>query len=60
MRAVALYDFTPQADDELGLKKGDVIEVIDTSHPDWWVGDIRGGNETLRGSFPKTYVQVQE
>lgn len=40
--------------DELGFAVGDIIEVIDTSDPGWWVG--RHNNKT--GLFPVNYVQV--
>lgn len=36
----AMYDFEPQETDELLMKKGYIILVIDKGHSDWWKGRI--------------------
>jgi len=47
----ALYNYTAQENDELTLRKGDIITII-KEHPDWWEGEING----VVGVFPANYV----
>lgn len=49
----ALFDFTPQEAGELGFRKGDMIEVVDDSDPNWWQGTCSGQT----GLFPSSYCQ---
>ncbi|XP_028966591.1 uncharacterized protein LOC100905273 [Galendromus occidentalis] len=49
---VVLYGFRSRHQDELDLKAGDTITVIDTSDPDWWQGKCMG----KVGFFPSKYV----
>lgn len=46
----ALFDFTPQEAGELGFRKGDMIEVVDDSDPNWWQGTCSGQT----GLFPSS------
>jgi len=55
IRAKALYSFNGNEPGELGFKKGDLIDIVDTSI-DWWVGEI--GNR--QGRFPYYHVTVIE
>uniref|UniRef100_A0A8C7GJ95 Growth factor receptor-bound protein 2b n=2 Tax=Oncorhynchus TaxID=8016 RepID=A0A8C7GJ95_ONCKI len=48
----ALFDFDPQEDGELGFRRGDFIQVLDNSDPNWWKGGCHG----LTGMFPRNYV----
>jgi growth factor receptor-bound protein 2 len=50
---VAAYDFTPQEDVEIELKRGDRIRVLDRTDINWWKGEIHG----RVGLFPATYVR---
>ena len=50
---VAAFDFEPQEDGELRLRKGDVITVIDKSDQNWWRGTCNG----QEGMFPVPYVK---
>jgi len=52
----ANYDFVPNDMEELELKKGDVITVLDKPDPNWWKGEITRGNGVYRGLFPITYT----
>ncbi|OQR76830.1 hypothetical protein BIW11_02999 [Tropilaelaps mercedesae] len=49
---VVLYGFRSRHQDELDLKAGDTLTVIDTSDPDWWQGKCMG----KVGFFPSKYV----
>ncbi|XP_023227912.1 uncharacterized protein LOC111628370 [Centruroides sculpturatus] len=49
---VVLYNFRSRHADELDLKAGYTITVIDTSDPDWWQGKCLG----KVGYFPSNYV----
>ncbi|XP_069808190.1 growth factor receptor-bound protein 2 isoform X1 [Dendropsophus ebraccatus] len=48
----ALFDFDPQEDGELGFRRGDFIQVVDNSDPNWWKGTCHGQT----GMFPRNYV----
>jgi len=52
-QAKALYPFVPQAPSELALQPGDIVTLINDTHPDWWTGSVRGQS----GEFPANYVQ---
>ncbi|XP_072339046.1 growth factor receptor-bound protein 2 [Scyliorhinus torazame] len=48
----ALFDFDPQEEGELGFRRGDFIQVLDNSDPNWWKGSCHGQS----GMFPRNYV----
>lgn len=50
--ARALYDFEALEEDELGLRSGEVVEVLDSSNPSWWTGRLHN----KLGLFPANYV----
>lgn len=52
--AKALYDYEPQRDEEITLKKGDLVHIINKGSSGWWIGEC---NEKF-GKFPGTYVEV--
>uniref|UniRef100_A0A3B4ZE41 Osteoclast-stimulating factor 1 n=1 Tax=Stegastes partitus TaxID=144197 RepID=A0A3B4ZE41_9TELE len=49
----ALYDFTPEHDDELTLKEGDLLDIYSKEENGWWFGTLNGQT----GHFPSTYVE---
>jgi len=51
----AMYNYTAQDDDELTIRKGDVITII-KEHSEWWEGELNG----RVGVFPANYVQKVE
>ena len=53
---VAKFHFQPQNEDELVLKKGDRITVIEKKEDGWWKGKI--GRQS--GWFPSNYVYAEE
>lgn len=53
---IAKFAFQPQHDDELALKKGDRIKVLEKQEDGWWKGRV-GKNE---GWFPSNYIQGEE
>ncbi|XP_053327704.1 GRB2-related adapter protein [Spea bombifrons] len=48
----AQFDFIPEKAAELSIRRGDIIEVLDSSDPNWWKGRISG----RVGLFPSNYV----
>ena len=54
---VANYDFKPNDAEEMELKRGDVITVVNKKDPNWWKGEVVRNNKTLQGLFPMTYVK---
>ncbi|GMR60663.1 hypothetical protein PMAYCL1PPCAC_30858 [Pristionchus mayeri] len=53
--ARVLYDYTPMEDDEIALKKGEIIELL--SEPDS-LGWCQGRTGKACGLFPASYVQT--
>lgn len=53
---VALYDYAAQNSNELSLRKGDVVRVVDQGHSkdDWWLGELNG----VEGYFPGSFVEL--
>ena len=53
--AIALYEFDALDPTELNLKKGDLIEILESNDPNsWWKGKI---NNAI-GHFPGNYVRI--
>uniref|UniRef100_A0A183CEE9 Cytoplasmic protein NCK1 n=1 Tax=Globodera pallida TaxID=36090 RepID=A0A183CEE9_GLOPA len=57
MVAVVLFDYVPQRDDELSLRRGGRLRVLDKSSDGWWKGEEEGG--LRRGWFPSNYVREE-
>ncbi|XP_071491487.1 nostrin-like [Diadema antillarum] len=51
----AIYDFEATADDQLDIKEGDVINVLEKGDDGWWRGEING----RIGLFPASYAQME-
>ena len=51
----ALYDYKTQNDDELELKEGDVIYVMEKCDDGWFVGTSQRTDDF--GTFPGNYVE---
>ncbi|KAJ8405068.1 hypothetical protein AAFF_G00329890 [Aldrovandia affinis] len=51
-----MFDYTALADDELALKKGDIVTIIakDSEDEGWWEGELNGKT----GFFPDNFVMV--
>ncbi|XP_075683078.1 SH3 and cysteine-rich domain-containing protein isoform X1 [Rhinoderma darwinii] len=50
---VALYKFVPQENEDLAMRPGDKITILDDSNEDWWKGKV----EDRIGFFPANFVQ---
>lgn len=50
----ALFDYTAEQEDELTLKKGDIVTNVTQIEGGWWEGDLNG----KRGMFPDNFVKV--
>lgn len=59
-RAVALFDFRPAEEGDLGFKKGQVVVVLDSAGGggDWWRGRLATGGSGREGIFPSNYIEV--
>ncbi|XP_051946971.1 SH3 domain-containing protein 19-like [Xyrauchen texanus] len=53
-RGRALYDFSPECEDELCLKAGDVVCELEDMDDEWFLGEFDG----KRGIVPKNYIQI--
>ena len=55
VRARALYAFEAERDEELSLKEGDIVTVLDREDLDgWWEGELHG----VTGFFPAQYTEL--
>ncbi|XP_027872446.1 sorbin and SH3 domain-containing protein 2 isoform X3 [Xiphophorus couchianus] len=52
----ALYNYTPRNEDELELKEGDIVDVMEKCDDGWFVGTSR--RSKLFGTFPGNYVKL--
>jgi len=50
----ALYDFVPEEPNELPLKSGDVVVVLQKNENGWYGGERAG----KLGFFPSSYVEI--
>ncbi|XP_040102219.1 SH3 and cysteine-rich domain-containing protein [Oryx dammah] len=50
---VALYKFVPQENEDLEMRPGDMITLLEDSNEDWWKGKI----QDRTGFFPANFVQ---
>ncbi|XP_014262057.1 uncharacterized protein LOC106674093 isoform X6 [Cimex lectularius] len=50
-----LYNYRPQNDDELELKEGDVVYVMEKCDDGWYVGSLHRNGQF--GTFPGNYVE---
>ncbi|XP_036595166.1 SH3 and cysteine-rich domain-containing protein isoform X2 [Trichosurus vulpecula] len=50
---VALYKFVPQENEDLEMRPGDAVTVLEDSNEDWWKGKI----QDRTGFFPANFVQ---
>ncbi|XP_062420349.1 sorbin and SH3 domain-containing protein 2 [Pungitius pungitius] len=51
----AVYNYLPRNEDELELKEGDVVDVMEKCDDGWFVGTSR--HSKLFGTFPGNYVK---
>lgn len=51
---IALFDYESATKDDMTIKKGDQLIVIDKSHPDWWLAKNLRTKET--GYVPFNYI----
>ncbi|KAJ3614404.1 hypothetical protein NHX12_017978 [Muraenolepis orangiensis] len=54
LQVQAIYDFSPEGPEEMGLKAGDVVNMVEQVDSDWYKGTCRGST----GFFPVSYVNV--
>lgn len=55
LRYRAIYAYKPQNEDELELKEGDVVYVMEKCDDGWYVGT--SGRTGMFGTFPGNYIQ---
>lgn len=56
VKAVALYDYQGEADDEISFNPDEIITNIEMIDEGWWKGQCNG----CVGLFPSAYVQLME
>ena len=53
-KAKALYDYAASGDEDLALKQGDIVHILEKFDDGWWSGHSQGRT----GLFPGSYVQM--
>jgi actin cytoskeleton-regulatory complex protein SLA1 len=56
----AVYSYTPQSEDELAIKEGDILMVLEKGDEDWWKAKKKADNEDdpeEEGHIPHNYVE---
>lgn len=51
----ALYDYAPQAAEELELKEGQILYIAEETEPEWWTAQNKETKAV--GLIPSNYVQ---
>ncbi|XP_059380814.1 SH3 domain-containing kinase-binding protein 1-like isoform X4 [Carassius carassius] len=59
-RCKAAFSYTPQNEDELELKSGDVIEVLGEVEEGWWEGVLNGKSGLFPSNFTKELLAEAE
>ncbi|EGT58185.1 hypothetical protein CAEBREN_05204 [Caenorhabditis brenneri] len=54
-KAVVKFTYEPRLEDELGLTKGQYVNVIEKNSDGWWKGEAPNGSV---GWFPSNYVEM--
>ena len=55
--AKVMFDYDAGGDDELSLKKGELVEVLDQKDDGWWKGLLNCGKI---GLFPTNFVELEK
>ncbi|KAM6953998.1 intersectin-2-like [Aplochiton taeniatus] len=53
-QVVAMYDYMAANQDEITFSKGQLINVLDKTNPDWWKGEVNG----VTGLVPTNYIKM--
>ena len=53
-----IHDYSARGQDDLSVKVGDQIEVIDKSNPGWWL--VKASGTGSKGYLPSNYIAKQE
>jgi len=53
-KVVAIFDYNGQAEEDLPLKKEDVVTILGKPYQEWWKGELNG----RVGVFPCNYVKL--
>uniref|UniRef100_A0A6A7FVG6 Jouberin isoform X2 n=1 Tax=Hirondellea gigas TaxID=1518452 RepID=A0A6A7FVG6_9CRUS len=53
--AIVLHNFRSSDDNELSVKTGDYVTVVDDSNPEWWM--VRTSDELAEGFVPVSYLE---
>ena len=56
-RAVVLYDFTADGDDEMSVHEGETLLVLERDTDEWWKCRNGQGDE---GVVPANYLEVRD
>lgn len=58
--ATALYDYQPQGENELAIREGDLLYIVEKGEDDWWKAKKKAPGEDEEepvGLIPSNYVE---
>ncbi|CAJ0921983.1 unnamed protein product, partial [Mesorhabditis belari] len=55
---IALFDYEARTDDDLSFRKGELLDVVDTTQGEWWFARSRSSGRT--GYIPSNYVAQEK
>lgn len=58
--ATALYDYQPQGENELAIREGDLLYILEKGEDDWWKAKKKAPGEDEEepvGLIPSNYVE---
>jgi hypothetical protein len=58
LEVLVLFDYDGQAEDELTIRKGDVIVDVKKLDGGWWHGKLKTLKGSIQGLFPDNFVMV--
>ena len=54
--AEVMFNYDAKQDDELSLRKGEIVEVLAQVKEGWWQGSLNG----KKGLFPSNFVELKK
>lgn len=52
--ARVIYNFYGESENELSLKKGDIVTILEKHEDGWWGGECNG----IQGYFPCNFIEI--
>jgi hypothetical protein len=57
---LVLWDSGAMYENELNLKEGEVVCIVETKDDEWWLGYVQSDPKKTFGYFPASFVQKRK